>query len=68
MTSDERAAGRDARPTVDDLLDDVPPRGKRFPAQVAKNRRPKPAADGNSRVEEWVESGPSADYTFLYNA
>ena len=68
MTSDERTAGRDARPTVDDLLDDVPPRGRRFQAEVAKNRRPKPAADGGSRVEEWVESGPSADYTFLYSA
>jgi hypothetical protein len=68
MTSDARAAGRDARPTVDDLLDDVPVRGKRFQAQVVENRPAEPAADGDSRVEEWVESGPSADYTFLFSA
>jgi hypothetical protein len=67
MTSDARAAGRDDRPTVDDLLDDVPVRGKRFQPKVVENRRPKPAEDGDSRVEEWVESGPSADYTFLYS-
>jgi hypothetical protein len=60
-------------PTVTAALDDGPLRGTRIEAQVVEGRAPStvdvPADDGSTCrycLAEWVQSGPSAIYTFLY--
>ena len=60
-------------PTVTAALDDGPLRGMRIEAQVVEGRAPStvdvPADDGSTCrycLAEWVQSGPSAVYTFLY--
>ncbi|HEX5901479.1 MAG TPA: hypothetical protein VFY32_18900 [Solirubrobacteraceae bacterium] len=75
MTSETGSSGRDARPSITDLLTDGPAPGKRFAARTRENSPPDtvdlPSDDGDAcsaGVEEWVESGPAADYTFLYGA
>ena len=72
MTS-EATAGRDAGPTITASLVDGPLRGRRIEAQVVEGRAPStvdvPADDGSTCrycLTEWVQTGPSADYTFLY--
>jgi hypothetical protein len=73
MTSEERAGGREVGTTITAALDDGPLRGQRIQAQVVEGRPPStvdvPADDGSTCrycLAEWVQSGPSAVYTFLY--
>jgi hypothetical protein len=68
-----RASGQDVGPTITAALDDGPLRGRRIEAQVVEGRPPStvdvPADDGSTCrycLAEWVQSGPSAVYTFLY--
>ena len=74
---DARAAARasvpDVGPVITAVLDDGPLRGKRIEAQVVQGRPPSTidarADDGGTCrycLAEWVQSGPSAVYTFLY--
>jgi hypothetical protein len=68
-----RASGQDVWPTVTALLADGPLRGTRVAANVVEGRPPSTvdvaAEDGSTCrycLAEWVQSGPSAAYTFLY--
>jgi hypothetical protein len=72
-TSQARASGQEVGTTITAVLDDGPLRGKRIEAQVVEARPPStvdvPADDGSTYrycLAEWVQSGPSAVYTFLY--
>jgi hypothetical protein len=65
--------GEDLGPTITAALDDGPLRGKRLDAEVVEGRPPSTidvtADDGSTYrycLKEWVQSGPSAEYTFLY--
>ena len=60
-------------PTITAMLDDGPLRGKTVEAEVIEGRPPKtidvPADDGSTCrycLADWVQSGQSAAYTFLY--
>ena len=60
-------------PTITAMLDDGPLRGKSIEAEVIEGRPPKtidvPADDGSTCrycLADWVQSGQSAAYTFLY--
>jgi hypothetical protein len=71
--SKARAPDQDVGPIITATLDDGPLRGKRIEAQVVQGRPPStidaPADDGSTCrycLAEWVQSGPSAVYTFLY--
>lgn len=71
--SEARASDQDAGPTITATLDDGPLRGTRIEVQVVQGRPPStidaPADDGSTLrycLGEWVQSGPSAVYTFLY--
>ena len=71
--SEARAPRQEVRPTITAALDDGPLRGIRIEAQVVEGRPPStvdvPADDGSTCrycLAEWVQSGPSAVYTFLY--
>jgi hypothetical protein len=73
MTSEARASGQDVWPTVTAVLADGPLRGMPVEAKVVEGRPPStvdvPAEDGSTCrycLAEWVQSGPSAVYTFLY--
>jgi hypothetical protein len=73
MTSEARASDEDAGPTITASLADGPLRGMRIQANVVEGRPPStidvPADDGSTCrhcLAEWVQSGPSAVYTFLY--
>ena len=73
VTSGARTSGREAGPTITALLDDGPLRGERIDTEVVEGRPPSTIdvpADGDSTcrycLAEWVQSGPSAVYTFLY--
>jgi hypothetical protein len=65
---DQRAAG----PTITATLSDGPLRGKRIDAEVVEGRPPKvidvPADHETCRycLADWVQTGSSAVYTFLY--
>ena len=66
-------AGQDTGPTITASLADGPLRGRRVEAAVVEGRPPStvdvPADDGSTCrycLGEWAQSGPSADYTFLY--
>jgi hypothetical protein len=72
-TSDARNSGEEVGATVIAALDDGPLRGKRIEARVVEGRPPRtvdvPADDGSTCrycLAQWVQSGPSAVYTFLY--
>jgi hypothetical protein len=72
-TSQAPASGQEVGTTITAVLDDGPLRGKRIEAQVVEARPPStvdvPADDGSTYrycLAEWVQSGPSAVYTFLY--
>jgi hypothetical protein len=62
----------DLGPTITAELDDGPLRGKRIDAQVVQGRPPSTIDvdddEGTCRycLSDWVQSGPSAKYTFLY--
>lgn len=67
--SDEEEVGE----TISAALDDGPLRGARVDAQVVQGRPPSTVdvrtADGGTCrycLADWVQSGPSAVYTFLY--
>jgi hypothetical protein len=71
--SEARASDQDVPPIITATLDDGPLRGKRIEAQVVQGRPPSTidahADDGSTCrycLAEWVQSGPSAVYTFLY--
>jgi hypothetical protein len=73
VTSEAFASGKDVWPTITAALDDGPLRGIRIEVQVVEGRPPStvnvPADDGSTCrycLAEWVQSGPSAVYTFLY--
>jgi hypothetical protein len=73
VTSEKHASGQDLGPTITARLDDGPLRGTRVKARVVEGRPPStvdvPAHDGSTCrycLAEWVQSGPSAVYTFLY--
>jgi hypothetical protein len=72
-TSHQGASGQEVVTTITALLDDGPLRGQRIQAQVVEGRPPStvdvPAGDGSTCrycLAQWVQSGPSAVYTFLY--
>jgi hypothetical protein len=67
------ASDQEVWPTVTAALDDGPLRGMRIEVHVVEGRPPStvnvPADDGSTCrycLREWVQSGPSAVYTFLY--
>ena len=73
VTSGARASGQEVGPTITAVLDDGPLRGKHIEAEVVEGRPPStidvPADDGSTCrycLAEWVQSGPSAVYTYLY--
>jgi hypothetical protein len=60
-------------PTITATLGDGPLKGRSIEVEVVEGRPPKildlPADDGASCrycLAEWMQSGPSAAYTFLY--
>jgi hypothetical protein len=72
-TSEAPASGQEVWPTIIAVLDDGPLRGMRVEAQVVEGRPPStvdvPADDGSTCrycLADWTQSGPSAEYTFLY--
>jgi hypothetical protein len=73
VRSGTRASDQDVGPTITAALDDGPLRGRRIEAEIVEGRPPStvdvPADDGTTCrycLAEWVQSGPSAVYTFLY--
>ena len=73
MPSEAPASGQEVSPTITAVLDDGPLRGMRIEAQVVEGRPPSTIdvpADGGSTcrycLADWTQSGPSAQYTFLY--
>jgi hypothetical protein len=65
--------GQDVSPTITAALGDGPLRGLRLEARVVEGRPPSTvdvlADDGSTCrycLAEWVQSGPSAAYSFLY--
>jgi len=72
-TSDARNSRDEVGTTVTAALDDGPLRGIRIDVHVVEGRPPStvdvPADDGSTCrycLAQWVQSGPSAVYTFLY--
>jgi hypothetical protein len=72
-TSDACASGQEVGTTITAALGDGPLQGKRIEAQVVEGRPPStvdvPAEDGSTCrycLAQWSQSGPSAQYTFLY--
>lgn len=68
MTFEARASDQEIGPTITAAL-----RGTRVEAEVVEGRPPStvnvPADDGSTCrycLADWVQSGPSAVYTFLY--
>jgi hypothetical protein len=73
LTSAAPGPDQGVGPTITAVLDDGPLRGVRIEAEVVEGRPPStvnvPADDGSTCrycLAEWVQSGPSAVYTFLY--
>ena len=73
VTSGTRASGQGLGPAITAVLDDGPLRGERLEAEVVEGRPPRTLdvpADGGGPcrycLAEWIQSGPSAVYTFLY--
>jgi hypothetical protein len=73
MSSEAGVPDQDVGPTITAALDDGPLRGKRIETPVVEGRPPStldvPADDGSICrycLAEWAQSGPSAEYTFLY--
>jgi hypothetical protein len=70
---DARASGRETGPTVTAVLQDGPLEGRRMEAEIVEGRPPSTidvsADDGSTcrySLADWVQSGPSAAYTFSY--
>jgi hypothetical protein len=73
VTSEAHASGQEVWPTITAMLEDGPLRGRRVEARVVEGRPPStvdlPADDGSTCrycLAKWVQTGPSAAYTFLY--
>ena len=73
VTSGARGPDQARGPTITAVLEDGPLQGMRIEAQVVEGRPPStvdvPADDCSTCrycLAEWVQSGPSAKYTFLY--
>ena len=73
VTSQAHVSDQDVAPTITAALGDGPLRGVRLEACVVEGRPPStidvPAEDGSACrycLAEWVQSGPSAAYSFLY--
>ena len=71
--SGARVSGQQPDPTVTAVLDDGPLKGQRIETRLVEGRPPKTidaTADDRSIcrycLAEWVQTGPSAVYTFLY--
>jgi hypothetical protein len=71
--SGARISGQQPDPMVTAVLEDGPLRGRRIETGLVEGRPPKtidaPADDGSVCrycLAEWVQTGPSAVYTFLY--
>ena len=65
--------GAESGPTISAMFKDGPLAGRSIEAEVLEGRPPKtldaPADDGSMCrycLEGWVQSGRSAEYTFLY--
>ncbi|MBA2513347.1 MAG: hypothetical protein H0V26_03330 [Solirubrobacterales bacterium] len=72
MSSAEDSSAETA-PTITAAFADGPMEGKTVEAEVVEGRPPKiidvPAGDGSTCrycLEEWVQAGASAGYSFLY--
>ena len=68
-----RASGRETGPTITAVLEGGPLGGRRIDVDVVEGRPPKtidvPADDASTCrycLADWVQTGPSAVYTFLY--
>jgi hypothetical protein len=73
VTSQAHISGQDVSSTITAALGDGPLRGLRLEACVVEGRPPSTvdvlAGDGSMCrycLAEWVQSGPSAAYSFLY--
>jgi uncharacterized protein (DUF2267 family) len=73
MTPESPASGAELPPTITAALHDGPLRGMRIEAPVVEGRPPStvdvPADDDSTCrycLADWTQSGPSAEYTFLY--
>jgi hypothetical protein len=71
--SDPAIPGQQAGSTITALLDDGPLAGRRLETQLVEGRPPKtidvPGDDATVCrycLADWVQTGPSAAYTFLY--
>jgi hypothetical protein len=69
----EPGSGQQQGATITAALDDGPLQGRRLETQCVEGRPPKtidvPADDGTTCrycLAEWMQTGPSAVYTFLY--
>jgi hypothetical protein len=70
---DSPLAGQQADPTITASLEDGPLKGRRLETRLVEGRPPKTidvrGDDGSTCrycLAEWVQSGHSAAYTFLY--
>ena len=68
------ASKGEAGPTITAVLEHGPLAGRRIDVDVVEGRPPKtinvPADDGSTCrycLADWAQSGPSAQYTFLYH-
>jgi hypothetical protein len=73
-TPSEATTVADIGPTITAMFDDGPLRGRRTEIEAIEGRPPKtidaPADDGSMCrycLAGWVQSGRSAEYTFLYH-
>ena len=69
----EATRSDESAPTITAVLEDGPLQGTRIEAEIVEGRPPKtidaPADDGSTCrycLADWVQSGRSAAYTFLY--
>ena len=69
----EWASATEAEPTITAVLERGPLAGRRIDVDIVEGRPPKTidmrADDGSSCrycLADWVQTGPSATYTFLY--
>ena len=69
-----RGSRQEAGPTITAILKGGPLKGRRITADVVEGRPPKtldvPADDGSTCrycLLQWEQSGPTADYEFLYH-
>jgi hypothetical protein len=73
VMADVPPSGQQAGRTITAVLEDGPLKGRRLETEPVEGRPPKtidvPDVDGTTCrycLAEWMQSGPSAVYTFLY--